>query len=254
MITGKRAVVYVENAGKKDTTKRYEGREVVLGPRAGDNYIVFSGLKAGERVVTKGNFKIDSALQIQAKPSMMNPAGYYSETDNVLTQKSGVSGVNAGILAAALPYYLTVSKALAEDNIHAAAGNLEKFKAAIEQAIAGQSLEDKEDGLAKELRSLTDKLQKIDHNLYSLRTQFGDISNILKDVFERYEYKEDLKVYLIFCPMAFENKGGYWLQDSDDIQNPYFGPKMLKCGEMKNEYGREIKESKPMEGHAGHQM
>jgi len=84
LITGKRAVVYVENETKKDTTKRYEGREVVLGPRAGENYVVLSGLKVGERVVTKGNFKIDSALQIQAKPSMMNPAGYYSETDNIL--------------------------------------------------------------------------------------------------------------------------------------------------------------------------
>ena len=31
------------------------------------------GLSEGEIVVTKGNFKIDSALQIMAKPSMMNP-------------------------------------------------------------------------------------------------------------------------------------------------------------------------------------
>ncbi|MFH1772027.1 MAG: efflux RND transporter periplasmic adaptor subunit [Candidatus Omnitrophota bacterium] len=81
LITGKRAVVYVENETEKNTIKRYEGREVVLGPRAGGQYIVLSGLAEGERVVTKGNFKIDSALQIQAKPSMMNPAGYYSETD-----------------------------------------------------------------------------------------------------------------------------------------------------------------------------
>ena len=42
------------------------------GPRAGDWYVVDDGLEEGERVVTHGNFKIDSALQIQAKPSMMN--------------------------------------------------------------------------------------------------------------------------------------------------------------------------------------
>ncbi|HEW79436.1 MAG TPA: DUF3347 domain-containing protein, partial [Phycisphaerales bacterium] len=46
-----------------------------LGPRAGNYYIVRSGLEEGELVVTKGNFKIDSALQIQAKPSMMTPEG-----------------------------------------------------------------------------------------------------------------------------------------------------------------------------------
>lgn len=71
LITGKRAVVYVAGQGNDGT---YEGREIVLGPRAGQHYIVKSGLEEGELVVTKGNFKIDSAVQIVAKPSMMNPS------------------------------------------------------------------------------------------------------------------------------------------------------------------------------------
>lgn len=73
LMTGTRAVVYVELPDMEEPT--YEGREVVLGPRAGDEYIVHHGLKEGELVVAEGNFKIDSALQIQAKPSMMNPEG-----------------------------------------------------------------------------------------------------------------------------------------------------------------------------------
>ena len=73
LITGKTAVVYVRLADREKPT--FEGREVVLGPRAGDYYIVKSGLSEGQLVVTKGNFKIDAALQIQAKPSMMNPQG-----------------------------------------------------------------------------------------------------------------------------------------------------------------------------------
>jgi len=73
LVTGTRAVVYVE---KPDTERPvYEGREVTLGPRAGDRYIVEHGLAEGERVVVSGAFKIDSALQIQAQPSMMNPEG-----------------------------------------------------------------------------------------------------------------------------------------------------------------------------------
>jgi Cu(I)/Ag(I) efflux system membrane fusion protein len=47
----------------------------VLGPRAGDYYVVKQGLAEGEQVVVKGNFLIDSSLQIQAKPSMMSPEG-----------------------------------------------------------------------------------------------------------------------------------------------------------------------------------
>jgi Cu(I)/Ag(I) efflux system membrane fusion protein len=53
----------------------FEGREIVLGPRAGDFYLVRHGLEEGELVVRQGNFKIDSEIQIQAKPSMMTPEG-----------------------------------------------------------------------------------------------------------------------------------------------------------------------------------
>ena len=69
LITGKRAVVYLAVPGKEGT---YEGREIVLGPRAKDHYLVQEGLEEGEMVVVNGSFKIDSALQILAKPSMMN--------------------------------------------------------------------------------------------------------------------------------------------------------------------------------------
>jgi len=71
--TGTRAIVYVEVPDTDQPT--FEGREIVLGPRAGDFYLVRNGLAAGEHVVTQGNFKIDSALQIQARPSMMTPEG-----------------------------------------------------------------------------------------------------------------------------------------------------------------------------------
>ncbi len=73
LITGTRAVVYVELPTEEKPT--FEGREIVLGPRAGDYYLVRHGLQEGERVVTKGSFKLDAELQIQAKPSMMTPEG-----------------------------------------------------------------------------------------------------------------------------------------------------------------------------------
>lgn len=73
LLTGQRAVVYVEDPYADKPT--YIGREVILGARAGADYIVLSGLSEGDLVVVSGNFKIDSALQIQAKPSMMNPEG-----------------------------------------------------------------------------------------------------------------------------------------------------------------------------------
>ncbi|MHC4264824.1 MAG: efflux RND transporter periplasmic adaptor subunit [Planctomycetota bacterium] len=73
LITGQRAVVYVQVPGMDKPT--FEGRQIVLGPKAGNYYLVQKGLVEGETVVTNGNFKIDSALQIQAKPSMMGSKG-----------------------------------------------------------------------------------------------------------------------------------------------------------------------------------
>jgi Cu(I)/Ag(I) efflux system membrane fusion protein len=73
LITGKRAVVYVRLPDRELPT--FEGREVMLGPRGGDWYVVHSGLSEGELVVVNGAFKLDSELQIRAKPSMMNPEG-----------------------------------------------------------------------------------------------------------------------------------------------------------------------------------
>jgi membrane fusion protein, copper/silver efflux system len=71
LFTGKRSIVYVEVPNQPDPT--YEQRDVTLGPRTGNNYVVFSGLKEGEQVVVKGNFQIDSSVQILGEPSMMNP-------------------------------------------------------------------------------------------------------------------------------------------------------------------------------------
>jgi len=45
----------------------------------------------------------------------------------------------------------------------------------------------------------------------------------------------DLKhagIYREYCPMAYNEKGATWLSDDPEIKNPYFGKKMLECGEV----------------------
>lgn len=69
LATGRRAVVYVREEADDSL---FTGVEVSLGPRAGDFYVVLSGLREGQQVVARGGFKIDSELQLQAKPSMMS--------------------------------------------------------------------------------------------------------------------------------------------------------------------------------------
>jgi Cu(I)/Ag(I) efflux system membrane fusion protein len=68
--SGVRKLVYVET-GKG----RYAPAEIVTGPRTDDAYPVLSGLKEGDRVVTRGNFLLDSQFQIRGLPSLFYKEG-----------------------------------------------------------------------------------------------------------------------------------------------------------------------------------
>jgi membrane fusion protein, copper/silver efflux system len=70
LTTGRRRLVYVDRG-----SAGYQLLEPHLGPRAGDFYPVLHGLKAGDSVVTRGNFLLDSQFQIAGKPSLLYPEG-----------------------------------------------------------------------------------------------------------------------------------------------------------------------------------
>jgi hypothetical protein len=42
-------------------------------------------------------------------------------------------------------------------------------------------------------------------------------------------------IYVDFCPMADEGKGGYWLSSTKPIENPYFPEHMKECGSVKEQ-------------------
>jgi len=71
--TGKRSVVYVKQANTNEPT--FKIRDIELGPKLGNSYVVMSGLTEGEKIVTQGAFSVDASAQLEAKPSMMNPEG-----------------------------------------------------------------------------------------------------------------------------------------------------------------------------------
>ncbi len=71
--SGMRKLVYVEKS-----KGLFEPRQVTLGPSAGAFYPVRAGLTEGERVVTRGNFLIDSQFQINGDPSLLYPGGLHA--------------------------------------------------------------------------------------------------------------------------------------------------------------------------------
>jgi Cu(I)/Ag(I) efflux system membrane fusion protein/cobalt-zinc-cadmium efflux system membrane fusion protein len=66
--SGARNLVFV-NKGEGN----FEPREVELGPRVGDDYVVLKGIKPGESLVTSANFLVDSEAQLQAAAGAFVP-------------------------------------------------------------------------------------------------------------------------------------------------------------------------------------
>ncbi|RYZ87563.1 MAG: DUF3347 domain-containing protein [Moraxellaceae bacterium] len=63
------------------------------------------------------------------------------------------------------------------------------------------------------------------------RIHFKALSDLIYIIIEKIDMRGIL-AYRHYCPMAMNEKGAYWLSASPDIENPYFGQKMLTCGEL----------------------
>lgn len=72
-----------------------------------------------------------------------------------------------------------------------------------------------------------------ENSIEAKRKEFEMISDALYTLTQTVKYGGQ-KIYYQYCPMAFDNKGAYWLSEHAAIRNPYFGEKMLECGEVKD--------------------
>ena len=247
LISGRRAVVYVQVPGEP---ARFEGREIVLGQRAGNRYVVEHGLEAGELVVTHGSFKLDSALQIQAKPSMMNPADDVSSDGHghAATQPAAGAASHAPEavpghevptafttqFAQVLDAYLATQEALADDDFGRAQTSAKRVLDAL--ATVDMSLLSGPGHMAwmkslGELRSTADAVAAAT-GLEPARKGFALLSESMAAAVQGFGSDLARPVFQAHCPMAFDNRGASWLQDSEQIRNPYFGDAMLQCGEV----------------------
>ena len=66
--TGTRQLVFLDQGNGN-----LQPKEVTVGPRVGDDYIVLEGVKAGPSIVTSANFLIDSESQLQAAAGLFAP-------------------------------------------------------------------------------------------------------------------------------------------------------------------------------------
>ena len=262
LLTGKRAVVYVALG-----EGLYEGREVVLGPRAGDYYLVREGLREGEQVVVNGAFKIDSALQIRAQPSMMNPqgggalpghnhdgsspapdaheghghmddakvGGEYGAAAEMHVDSDDRAFVVPATLASDLESvfaaYFAIQQALSKDTLPGAqtgAGALVKALGGVSMATMQGAAHERWMAADAELRQAAGTIRATG-DIEVARAAFARLSVALTGVARDFGVGAET-VHLFYCPMAFDNEGAAWLQQEATTENPYFGSQMYRCG------------------------
>lgn len=230
LITGKRAVVYVEVPEEDRPT--FEGREVKLGPRAGDDYIVLSGLAVGERVVTNGAFRIDSSMQILAKPSMMGmgaEARGEGGPELALFRESSTEWLEA---------YLRMQRALAADDepkAREALLELDSGLAGLDGTILPKGQRSTwADQVAVLQKGVSEG--KSSNTIEGLRHAFEHLSQGALHVVKELGHALATPLVEAHCPMAFDFEGASWLQVGEVVQNPYFGDEMLTCGSVRQRF------------------
>ncbi|MBN1550320.1 efflux RND transporter periplasmic adaptor subunit [bacterium] len=241
LITGKRAIVYVETE-----PGTYLGREVELGPTTDEGYVVLKGLDEGERVVTYGNFKIDSALQILGYPSMMHeptePSPTHKANDSAIrgvvpsgktvklseTARSGLRNV--------LRRYFELQMALSRDDLETARASAKAIRLLMNEIPTGVTndaqafWQDIYDTIVRQSEEAV-----LAKSLIEAREAFDGLSHTMLSMVDLFDPGK--LIYKFHCPMAFNNRGAYWLQDSKTIANPYFGSVMYSCGELQATIG-----------------
>lgn len=232
LLTGKRAVVYVKLPDREEPV--FEGREVLLGHRAGGYYIVRHGLEEGEEVVTAGNFKLDSALQIKAKPSMMSPEDALASVEEEDRTRLDSPGAFRVALDPVYRSYLAAGGALAADDLGQARRALDDLPTVV-NAVDTQQIDSEArarwkrvaDGIVFAAHDTADAQDRD-----AARRHFVDLSLALVWLVESFGHALPAPMIQLRCGMAMDYKGADWLQLDGEVANPYFGLARPQCGEL----------------------
>lgn len=124
-----------------------------------------------------------------------------------------------GAIANLYEKYLALSEAFVATDAESAS------KAGAELATAAESVQANHPIV--ELGTIIAKTNSVEEQ----REMFSKVTQIIEEELLNY-LSEGSTIYKVYCPMVNNNQGDYWLSDRDEVLNPYFGDKMLKCGRV----------------------
>jgi len=255
--SGKRDVVVLALGGG-----RFEPRDVKLGLQGGGLYQVREGLEGGEEIVTSSQFLIDSESNLReainkmlmAKKGEPPAESMEGSMTKDVEQGSGTKSLETGsgtkgmehaghemmpvvdkpkeikALQKVINAYLPIWKALANDSTKEIEEHAKDLAHAAKEAadkVEEEMLKTRLEALEKTASELrTDSLE-------NARESMKGLGRAIIAVFESHEVTMPKKYPIIECPMVNER----WIQDSEDVQNPFYGSSMLRCGVRVGEIG-----------------
>ena len=162
--------------------------------------------------------------------------GEETKTDAPLTQSKNSPDFNSKFTSFLNNYYhLKDAFVLSNNELAVTSANL-LVKSAdslnLKEVKADASIIEMAGGYVQTVTTEAKAISK-DKNIETNRKSFQMISDATYDLVRTVRFDNEI-VYHQFCPMAFNDAGAYWLSPSSDIKNPYFGKKMLTCGEVKD--------------------
>jgi len=139
-------------------------------------------------------------------------------------------------IGSVLDGYLSIKNALASDDGNKAASsakNLNDALSKINESAMNQDVKkiyaDIKDDIQEHAVHIGANASNISHQ----REHFDLLSRDIIDLVSAIGSSQTL--YKDFCPMYNDKKGAFWLSETKDISNPYYGKTMQTCGELKQE-------------------
>jgi Cu(I)/Ag(I) efflux system membrane fusion protein len=232
MWTGKRSVVYVRVPNAD--IPLFEFREIEIGESLGNFYVVNSGVAEGEEVVTYGTFTVDAAAQLNSKYSMMNPP-VKEKKEDVPDYSNARPDAFANQFQAVISVYLTLTESLVAADAETVQKEVKKLLNTLEKIDMMLLKGDAHDYWMEQSKIIKEEGKKIagSKNIDTQRKAFKPLSEAVINITKSYLPNQN-KLYIQYCPMADNDLGAFWLSTQSQINNPYFGDMMLRCGETKD--------------------
>lgn len=158
------------------------------------------------------------------------------QTAETVPSANSAESTEKGNFSELFSHYQHLTFALSSDNDKEAANASKGMLEALSKIKSdGFSAEDKTtyEDIAADIK---EHAEHISDNVGNIAHQREHLVKLSKDFYDIAKtFGTDKPLYKVFCPMYDDNKGAYWLSDSKEIKNPYYGAEMLTCGEVQEE-------------------